>query len=91
MHWLNCHSVDGDRFWQNYVYKISLAGPTLTDKLAKFGPPWGTNFGKGRPILAAKIGLGDQCWQQKWSGEPVLACLSAIIQTNFGVTVPQTT
>ena len=27
---------------------------------AKFGPPWGTIFGKGGPLLAAKIGPGAQ-------------------------------
>ena len=25
---------------------------------------WGTKFGKGRPILAAKIGPGDRFWRR---------------------------
>ena len=50
---------------------------------AKIGPPWRIDFGKG-----------DQFWQQKWSGGPVLAGFSAKIGpagpilggTDFGVT-----
>ena len=42
---------------------------------AKFGPLWGTIFGKGGPLLAAKIGPRDQFYYQNRSRG-----------TNFGVT-----
>ena len=46
---------------------------------AKFGPLWGTIFGKGGPLLAAKIDLGDQFYCQNRSGGPILE------GTDFGV------
>jgi len=51
-----------------------MGGPILADNFAKISPPWGTDFGRGGPILAAKTGppgpilaakvvRGDQFWQ----------------------------
>ena len=36
---------------------------------AKFGPPRGTIFGKGGPILAAKIGPGDNFLPKSVQGD----------------------
>ena len=47
---------------------------------AKFDPLWGTIFGGPfLPLLAAKIGLGDQFYCQNRSGGPILG------GTDFGV------
>ena len=65
---------------------------------AKIGPPWGTDFGKRGPFLAAKIGPAGPSWQQKWSGGTGFGRFPAKISpagpilggTDFGVTVQAT-
>ena len=73
-----------------YKLSVLLGGPILASIcLPQNGPPWGTIFGKGGPILAAKTGPRGPILAAKIGlGGPLLAifCQNRSGGTNFGGT-----
>ena len=57
---INSQFLLGDQFWQAYVCQIWSPKGTI---FGKGGPLLAAKISLGGPILAAKIGPGDHFWQ----------------------------